>query len=98
MLWNERRSNEFIDQTLNTSSSNEVMRCIQIGLLCVQGNPVNRPTTTSVVLMLNGSVALPLPSTPVISLHDLSMHHKPQQSISKSVSWSAEVEQDLYPR
>ena len=39
------------------------MRCIHIGLLCVQENVVDRPTMASVVLMLSSySMTLPIPS------------------------------------
>ncbi|KAJ0097423.1 hypothetical protein Patl1_27502 [Pistacia atlantica] len=42
-----------------------MMRCIRIGLLCVQENVANRPTMASVVLMLTScSVSLPVPSKP----------------------------------
>ncbi|KAL5713580.1 non-specific serine/threonine protein kinase [Ranunculus cassubicifolius] len=50
---------------LNSYSANEVIRCIHIGLLCVQDNLVDRPTMSSVVFMLNSSsVALETPSAP----------------------------------
>ncbi|KAM3747668.1 hypothetical protein ACB098_05G052200 [Castanea mollissima] len=43
-MWNEGRGIELIDTTLNEScSSNEALRCIQIGLLCVQENASDRP-------------------------------------------------------
>ncbi|XLT11123.1 hypothetical protein HN51_056916 [Arachis hypogaea] len=39
------------------------MRCIHIGLLCVQENLADRPTMATVVVMLNSdSLALPMPS------------------------------------
>lgn len=42
-----------------------MMRCIHIGLLCVQENVADRPTMASVVLMLNSySLTLPVPSPP----------------------------------
>ncbi|KAK4485130.1 hypothetical protein RD792_007742 [Penstemon davidsonii] len=48
-----------------TYSSSEILRCIHIGLLCVQENANNRPTMASVVLMLNSSsVTMPRPSRP----------------------------------
>ncbi|GKV41740.1 hypothetical protein SLEP1_g49236 [Rubroshorea leprosula] len=52
---------ELMDPTLRESNvSNEVTRCIQIGLLCVQENPTARPTMTRVVSMLSSSsVTLP---------------------------------------
>ena len=41
------------------------MRCIHIGLLCVQENVADRPTIGSVVLMLdNYSITLPIPLEP----------------------------------
>lgn len=41
-------------------SVNEVIRCIQVGLLCVQQRTEDRPTMSSVVLMLMSSVVLML--------------------------------------
>jgi hypothetical protein len=44
---------------------NEVIRCIHIGLLCVQEDPASRPTMATVVLMLDShSVSLQLPQQP----------------------------------
>ncbi|KAF9589560.1 hypothetical protein IFM89_025686 [Coptis chinensis] len=46
-------------------SRTDAMRCIHIGLLCVQEDIALRPTMAAVVSMLNSnSVTLPLPSTP----------------------------------
>lgn len=45
-------------------SSSEVIRCIQVGLLCVQHRPEDRPDMSSVVLMLNGEKSLPKPKIP----------------------------------
>lgn len=42
----------------------EVIRCIQVGLLCVQQRPEDRPDMSSVVLMLNGDKLLPNPKAP----------------------------------
>ena len=42
----------------------EVIRCIQVGLLCVQQRPEDRPNMSSVVLMLNGEKLMPEPSQP----------------------------------
>lgn len=49
---------------LEASSQYEVFRVIQIGLLCVQEYPEDRPSMTSVVLMLNSKIALPKPKKP----------------------------------
>lgn len=43
----------------------EVLRCMKVGLLCVQERPEDRPTMSSVVLMLNSDHAfLPEPKQP----------------------------------
>ena len=55
-----------LDPTLAQSySENEVIRCIHIGLLCVQEDPEDRPTMKTIVLMFNSySVTLPVPQKP----------------------------------
>ncbi|XP_020977299.1 cysteine-rich receptor-like protein kinase 25 isoform X4 [Arachis ipaensis] len=48
----------------------EVIRCIQIGLLCVQENPDERPTIATIVSYLsNISLELPSPREPAFFLH-----------------------------
>ncbi|KAI7738316.1 hypothetical protein M8C21_012979 [Ambrosia artemisiifolia] len=65
-LWTEDRPFELLDQILMIScNSSEVMKCITIGLLCVQGDPNDRPTMTNVVMMLGGdTTTLPSPKEP----------------------------------
>ncbi|KAK6932395.1 Protein kinase domain [Dillenia turbinata] len=54
-----------VDPTLRGASRNEIMRCIHIGLLCVQDNAADRPNMANVVLMLSSSsYTLPVPSQP----------------------------------
>ncbi|THU62765.1 hypothetical protein C4D60_Mb01t08590 [Musa balbisiana] len=61
-LWKENRVVELIDTSLGDSwSQEEVMRCIKLGLLCVQELPVDRPTMSVVVAVLNGDINLPEP-------------------------------------
>ncbi|MBA0694382.1 hypothetical protein Goari_004688 [Gossypium aridum] len=57
---------ELIDEHLVGSSvPAEVLKCIQIGLLCVQVDPANRPTMTTVVSMLESdSITLPILAEP----------------------------------
>ncbi|GKV19304.1 hypothetical protein SLEP1_g29586 [Rubroshorea leprosula] len=70
-LWKDGRPLELLDPILGDSyARNEVIRCIQIGLLCVQEDPAERPTMATVVLMLNSySATLPLPNEPAFFLH-----------------------------
>ncbi|KAK9065186.1 hypothetical protein SSX86_016569 [Deinandra increscens subsp. villosa] len=72
-LWTEDRPFELLDHTLREScNSNEVLKCITVGLLCVQGDPNDRPTMTNVVMMLGGDMAnIPAPKEPAfISTRD----------------------------
>ncbi|CAN6690010.1 unnamed protein product [Malus baccata var. baccata] len=65
ICWREGTASNLIDPTLTNGSINEIVRCIHIGLLCVQENIVDRPTMNAIVLMLNSySVTLPVPSQP----------------------------------
>ncbi|XP_004292106.1 PREDICTED: cysteine-rich receptor-like protein kinase 10-like [Fragaria vesca subsp. vesca] len=58
-------ASNLIDHTLMTGSRTEIMKCIHIGLLCVQQNIDDRPTMASVIHMITGnSLALPVPSQP----------------------------------
>ncbi|KAK2640431.1 hypothetical protein Ddye_028226 [Dipteronia dyeriana] len=64
-LWNEERTVELIDQQLDySSSSSEILRCIHVGLLCVQQRPEDRPNMSTVALMLGGEGSLPRPNQP----------------------------------
>ncbi|KAJ0983402.1 hypothetical protein J5N97_011657 [Dioscorea zingiberensis] len=64
--WNEGRALELRDQSLsNRFIEEQMLRCIHIGLLCVQEDPTKRPNMASVVHMLSSdSSPLPTPSTP----------------------------------
>ncbi|XVF78680.1 hypothetical protein PTKIN_Ptkin14bG0155100 [Pterospermum kingtungense] len=65
-LWKYGRPLELIDSFLQESCSvSELVRCIQIALLCVQVHPEDRPTMSSVVLMLGSEIALVEPKEPV---------------------------------
>ncbi|KAM0009262.1 putative protein kinase RLK-Pelle-DLSV family [Helianthus debilis subsp. tardiflorus] len=67
-LWIEDRPFELLDQILvNSCDSSEVLKCINVGLLCVQGDPDDRPTMTNAVMMLGGDMAmLPNPKEPAV--------------------------------
>ena len=66
-LWIDGKSMDLVDLSLAKSCSRtEALRCIQIGLLCVQDNPNYRPLMSSVVTMLeNESTPLSVPKQPV---------------------------------
>ncbi|KAF3540728.1 hypothetical protein F2Q69_00021334 [Brassica cretica] len=65
--WREGKVLNIVDPTLIETKglSDEIMKCIHIGLLCVQENAESRPTMAYVVVMLSASsFALPRPSQP----------------------------------
>ncbi|VVA34782.1 PREDICTED: G-type lectin S-receptor, partial [Prunus dulcis] len=63
-LWREDRALEIVDSSLESYHSDEVLRCIQVGLLCVQEDSEDRPTMSAVVFMLSGEASLPSPQQP----------------------------------
>ncbi|KAI9395733.1 hypothetical protein POPTR_004G023550v4 [Populus trichocarpa] len=69
-LWSEGKGLELMDSLLEKSSvATEVLKCIHIGLLCVQEDPVDRPTMSSVVVMLAGdNFKIPIPTKPAFSV------------------------------
>ncbi|CAL4991909.1 unnamed protein product [Urochloa decumbens] len=65
-LWKDRLWLHLADPSLDTEyHSVEIMRCINIALLCVQENAADRPTMSEVVAMLSSkSMTLPEPKHP----------------------------------
>ncbi|KAH9616779.1 hypothetical protein KSS87_013049 [Heliosperma pusillum] len=64
--WREGKRREMLDKSMGeTYSIDEALRCLLVGLLCVQERPEDRPTMGLVVLMLSSeSMALPQPIFP----------------------------------
>lgn len=64
--WRGGRAMEIVDPALGGRyQGGDVLRCVQIGLLCVQENPNDRPTMSTVVVMLNSeTVSLQPPTRP----------------------------------
>ncbi|KAJ6885597.1 hypothetical protein NC651_026279 [Populus alba x Populus x berolinensis] len=69
-LWSDGQGLELMDPMLEKSSmATEVLRCIHIGLLCVQEDPADRPTMSSVLHMLaSDTITLPIPKQPAFSI------------------------------
>ncbi|KAE9592948.1 putative protein kinase RLK-Pelle-DLSV family [Lupinus albus] len=65
-LWKDGVAMQLIDDCLKESCvvPCEALRCIHIGLLCVQHQPNDRPDMASVVTMLSSESALPQPKEP----------------------------------
>ncbi|XP_052183279.1 cysteine-rich receptor-like protein kinase 44 isoform X1 [Diospyros lotus] len=65
--WQAGTATSLIDPTFRATSNSiqDMIKCIHLGLLCVQEDVAERPTMASIVLMLNDvSVSLPRPSEP----------------------------------
>nr|KJB13502.1 hypothetical protein B456_002G078600 [Gossypium raimondii] len=64
-LWMGKRPLELIDTAFgDLYNATEVLRCINVALLCVQQSPPDRPNMSLVLLMLCGDSVLPQPKQP----------------------------------
>ncbi|XP_057746645.1 G-type lectin S-receptor-like serine/threonine-protein kinase At4g03230 [Arachis stenosperma] len=65
-LWKVGRALDFMDQTLcETCNADECLKCVNVGLLCLQEDPNERPNMSNVVFMLGSeSNTLPSPKEP----------------------------------
>ncbi|TYI94630.1 hypothetical protein E1A91_D02G218600v1 [Gossypium mustelinum] len=65
-LWQEGKPLDLMDSTLRSScNASEVLRCVHVGLLCLQEDPSERPTMSNVVVLLGSETAsLPIPKQP----------------------------------
>ncbi|XP_059435430.1 cysteine-rich receptor-like protein kinase 25 [Corylus avellana] len=107
--WRNGSPLELLDPTIRDSfSKNEVIRCIHIGLLCVQEDPANRPTMATIVLMLEShSVSLQLPQHPAFLLRSREKRNMITKEVAhddstttQSVTFSVDEASftQLYPR
>ncbi|XP_052203607.1 cysteine-rich receptor-like protein kinase 10 isoform X8 [Diospyros lotus] len=106
-LWRDETPLDLIDPSLKGSySSNEVLRCIHIALLCVQEDPEDRPTMANVIVTLNSfSVNLPVPEQPAFFVGSRTRSQvqkglETDQSTSTSVPWTVNETSitELHPR
>ncbi|TYH53274.1 hypothetical protein ES332_D09G088300v1 [Gossypium tomentosum] len=65
-LWNEEKAMDLIDPSIRDSCSlKEMLKCIHIGMLCVQDSVMHRPTMAAVMLLLESETpTLPMPRQP----------------------------------
>ncbi|KAL0763034.1 hypothetical protein Bca101_079185 [Brassica carinata] len=107
-LWSNGSPLELVDPFVRKScDSSEVARCIHIALLCVQENPMDRPTLSTIILMLtSNTITLPVPHQPGFFFkttrdQDLSAEYlESGQSTGKFVAFSINdgTISDLNPR
>ncbi|XP_047314430.1 G-type lectin S-receptor-like serine/threonine-protein kinase At1g11410 [Impatiens glandulifera] len=74
-LWNKGKVFDIIDSRMGDLWTNqEVLRCIHIGLLCVQEHAMDRPTMSEVVFMLCKDMSLPSPKQPAFIFNGQDMN------------------------
>jgi hypothetical protein len=68
-LWNNDNNIALVDPTIRDPCFRmEMLRCIHVGLLCVQESARDRPTVYTVISMLNGEIVdLPTPKQPAFT-------------------------------
>ncbi|KAL0327728.1 UNVERIFIED_CONTAM: G-type lectin S-receptor-like serine/threonine-protein kinase [Sesamum angustifolium] len=69
-LWVSGRGVELMDPEVGCSSASAALRYINVGLLCVQENPNDRPNMSAVISMLSSTelgTPLPAPKQPAFS-------------------------------
>ncbi|KAM5580824.1 hypothetical protein ABKV19_010169 [Rosa sericea] len=59
-LWTEDKVLDLMDKNLEESCNrSEFIKCVNVGLLCVQEDPVDRPTMSNVITLLDSETAIP---------------------------------------
>ncbi|KAK3426732.1 hypothetical protein EUGRSUZ_F03110 [Eucalyptus grandis] len=80
-LFTEGRSMQLLDKLVqNSCSTSEALRSIHIGLLCVQRCLNDRPSMSTVVMMLGSDIELPLPKEPGFFNERNLLQENPSQS------------------
>ncbi|KAG8490917.1 hypothetical protein CXB51_014736 [Gossypium anomalum] len=81
-LWNEDNILAFIDPAISDSSfDREILKCIHVGLLCVENFAKDRPTMSTVTSMLSSEIEnLPAPKQPPFIDEKAASDHSQLQS------------------
>ncbi|KAJ0508233.1 putative protein kinase RLK-Pelle-DLSV family [Helianthus annuus] len=92
VLYNENRSLELVAKCLGESINvSQVLRSIHVALLCVQRHPEDRPSMTSVIVLLGSEGPLPSPKEPGFYVgnttgDDAQSSHSPETSSDNELS------------
>ncbi|XAR73354.1 Non-specific serine/threonine protein kinase [Bertholletia excelsa] len=99
-MWTEGKGLELIDPSLEQSNvATEALKCIHIGLLCVQEDLADRPTMSSVVVMLaSDHMTLPQPKKPAFSVGRLVLRSTQSSSSAMVTSINEVTLTDAFPR
>ncbi|TKY68388.1 Cysteine-rich receptor protein kinase 10 [Spatholobus suberectus] len=99
-IWSAGKYLELMDPVLETSCiDSEVVKCIHIGLLCVQEDAADRPTMSTVVVMLaSDTMALPKPNQPAFSVGRMALGDASTSKSSKNRSINDVTISNILPR
>ncbi|KAJ4729941.1 S-locus lectin protein kinase family protein [Melia azedarach] len=91
-LWQNDKALDIMDEKLGENSkTSEILKCINLGLLCVQEDPNDRPTMSNIVIMLGSeATALPVPKRPAFVLR-----RGPSSMATSSSSSKPEINAEL---
>ena len=83
-LWNRDAAFELMDPSISDSClQNQFLRCVHIGLLCVEDDALDRPTMDNVTSMLaNDTAVLPNPRRPAFYIESRAHETKSQETKS----------------
>ncbi|KAE9617913.1 hypothetical protein Lal_00037981 [Lupinus albus] len=84
-FWKDGMPKKLIDSCLeDTCIESQAFRCIQIGLLCVQQYPDDRPNMISVAVMLSSENSLPQPKEPGFMIEKISFEGESSSKLTSS--------------
>jgi hypothetical protein len=88
-LWEQNKAMELLDTTLTLPEfereplMSELKRCIEIGLLCIQEKPGDRPTMSTIVAMLISTTSqIDWPRSPMMDSLAMTSSHDRNTDLS----------------
>uniref|UniRef100_A0A453A183 S-locus receptor kinase C-terminal domain-containing protein n=2 Tax=Aegilops tauschii TaxID=37682 RepID=A0A453A183_AEGTS len=110
--WTKGTISQMMDESLNGYPRSQALRCVHIGLLCVQPDPDDRPQISTVIFMLTrDTMELQPPAQPAFFFGTESpspasprdgqrryMHGRPDLLPEDDVSWNEVTITEPYPR
>ncbi|CAM0884814.1 unnamed protein product [Alopecurus aequalis] len=85
--WKMGTISEMMDQTLDEHSRNQQLRCLHVGLMCVQADPGERPEISTIIFMLTrDNMEIQPPEEPAFLFRSLSHGRNLQSSSGASAN------------
>ncbi|XWS10292.1 hypothetical protein CRYUN_Cryun39dG0063300 [Craigia yunnanensis] len=99
-LWKEENILDLVDMgVFDSSYDKEILRCIHVGLLCVQEFAIDRPTMSTVVSMVNSEIVdLPTPKQPAFTETQMTQDAESLENIENRFSMNEVTVTDLNGR